>query len=169
MSLVALRAEPKLVAGIAEMVISNDPADSLVTYALGSCLGLALHDPVAGVGALIHLQLPSSSLDPARARSNPERFVDTGVPAVFKAAYRLGAQKDRIVTYVTGGASMIQEGQRDSFQTGKRNLVILKRLLWKNGVFLKGEDVGGRISRTVTLSVDTGEFFVKANGETRRL
>jgi chemotaxis protein CheD len=166
---VATRARPKLVAGIAEMVVSNNPDEALVTYALGSCLGLALHDPDAGVGALIHLQLPNSSLDPARGQTNPERFVDTGVPAVFKAAYRLGARKDRITAYVAGGASMIEAGQRDSFQTGKRNLVILKKLLWKNGVFLKGEDVGGRISRTVTLNVATGEFFVKANGGTRRL
>lgn len=169
MGLVVERAQPKLIAGIAELVISKNPNDILVTYALGSCLALALHDPVAGVGALVHLQLPTSNLDPARGRSNPERFVDTGVPAAFKAAYRLGARKDRIVVYVAGGASMIEAGQRDSFQTGKRNLVILKKLLWKNGVFLQGEDVGGHISRTVSLHVGTGEFFVKAQGDTRRL
>lgn len=152
------------VIGIAEMIVSRSVDDLLITYALGSCLGFAIYDAEAGVGGLIHLMLPTSTLDKKRSRQNPERFVDTGVPVLFKACYRLGAKKERLVARVAGGASMIGDGGRDSFQTGKRNVVTLKKLLWKNGVLLKAEDVGGSVSRTVSLDVATGEMIVKTNG-----
>lgn len=152
------------VIGIAEMIVSRSVDDLLITYALGSCLGFVIYDAEAGVGGLIHLMLPTSTLDKERSRQNPERFVDTGVPVLFKACYRLGAKKERLVARVAGGASMIGDGGRDSFQTGKRNVVTLKKLLWKNGVLLKAEDVGGSVSRTVSLDVATGEMIVKTNG-----
>jgi chemotaxis protein CheD len=154
---------PKEIIGIAEMAVSRDPEALLVTYALGSCIGVALFDPVARVGGLLHAMLPTSSLDRERALKNPERFVDTGVPALFKACYRLGAEKHRIVVKVAGGARMVGTNGRDSFQTGKRNVLMFKKLLWKNGVLLKGEDTGDSLSRTVTLDLATGEFLVKTS------
>ena len=154
----------RLVIGIGEMIVSKSVDDLLITYALGSCLGFAIYDPEVGVGGLIHLMLPTSTLDKERSRHNPERFVDTGVPVLFKECYRLGAKKERLVARVAGGASMIGNGGRDSFQTGRRNVVTLKKMLWKNGVLLKAEDVGGSVSRTVSLRVATGEMIVKTNG-----
>lgn len=162
------RAEKKII-GIAELVVSRDPEDLLITYALGSCLGFSVHDPVAGVGGLVHLMLPTSQLDPQRAAVNPERFVDTGVPALFKTCYKMGARKERMIAKVAGGASMIGNGRPDSFQTGRRNIVTLKKLLWKNGVFLKAEETGGNLSRTISLQVGTGEVVLKANGISRVL
>ena len=154
------------VIGIAEMHVSGEHADRLVTYALGSCLGVCVHDPVAGVGGLLHVMLPSSEIDPAKAQRNPYMFVDTGVPELFRAAYRAGAQKERLVVKVVGGAFTGEGDQPDSFQVGKRNVLTLKKLLWKNGVILRAEDVGGqRLSRTVFMQVRTGTIVVKTNGQ----
>ncbi len=153
------------VIGIADMAVSDTSADRLVTYALGSCLGVCVHDPVAGVGGMLHVMLPSSDIDPQKAQRNPCMFVDTGVPELFRAAYRAGAQKERLVVKVVGGAASGEGDQPDNFQVGKRNVLTLKKLLWKNGVILRAEDVGGqRVSRTVFLQVGTGEVLVKANG-----
>ncbi len=153
------------VIGIAEMAVSANGGDRLVTYALGSCLGICVHDPVAGVGGLLHVMLPSSDIDPQKAQRNPFMFVDTGVPELFRAAYRAGAQKERLIVKVIGGASTGDSEQPDSFQVGKRNVLTLKKLLWKNGVILRAEDVGGqRLSRTVFLQVGSGEVLVKTNG-----
>ncbi len=146
------------------MVVSGNEDDLLVTYALGSCLGIVIHDPEAKVGGLLHAMLPSSSTDRGRAATNPARFVDVGVPALFKAAYRLGAAKERIVVKVVGGASIANSGKQDSFQIGKRNMIALKKLLWKNGVLLRGSDTGGSISRTVSLEIGSGITTVKAQG-----
>jgi len=153
------------VIGIAEMAVSVNGGDRLVTYALGSCLGICVHDPVAGVGGLLHVMLPSSDIDPQKAQRNPFMFVDTGVPELFRAAYRAGAQKERLIVKVIGGASTGDSEQPDSFQVGKRNVLTLKKLLWKNGVILRAEDVGGqRLSRTVFMQVGSGEVLVKTNG-----
>lgn len=156
------------VVGIAAMAVSADPAERLVTHALGSCLGVCLHDPVAGVGALLHVMLPSSAIDPEAARRAPCTFVDTGVPELFRAAYRLGAQKERLVVKVAGGTAT-GDGD-DAFQVGKRNILALRKLLWKNGVLLRAEAVGGqRLSRSVYLHVGSGTVHVKCNGDVAAL
>jgi len=153
------------VIGIAEMAVSDSQSERLVTYALGSCLGVCVHDPVAGVSGLLHVMLPSSDIDPQKAQRSPCMFVDTGVPELFRAAYRAGAQKERLVVKVVGGASTGDGEQADPFQVGKRNVLTLKKLLWKNGVILRAEDVGGqRLSRTVFLHVSSGAVLVKTNG-----
>lgn len=153
------------VVGIAEMAVSADPSERLVTYALGSCLGVAVHDPVAGVSGLLHVMLPSSDIDPEKAKRNPYMFVDTGVPELFRACFRAGAQKERLIVKVVGGSFTGEGEQPDNFQVGKRNVLTLKKLLWKNGVILRAEDVGGqRLSRTVFLRVTSGEVVVKTNG-----
>lgn len=154
----------RLVVGIADLKVSAMRDEVLITYALGSCLGVCIYDPVARVGGLLHAMLPSAGLDPARGRENPARFVDTGLPALFKRAYSLGASKERIVVAVAGGASMTAADQEDGFQIGKRNFIELKRLLWRNGVVLHDQDVGGSVSRTVSLDIATGGVLVKTGG-----
>ncbi len=166
---VAQKTGERVVVGIADLAVSDDPGETIVTYALGSCLGLCVYDPVASVGGMLHAMLPTSQLDPERAATNPARFVDSGVPALFNACYQLGAQKERMIAKVAGGARIAATGREDTFQIGKRNFITLKKLLWKNGVFLKGQDVGGGKSRTVSLSIADGVVVVRSGGESVRL
>src|SRR5687768_10744511 len=119
----------KHIIGIADMKISAKPDDSLITYALGSCLGITAYDPVAKVGGMIHIMLPLSSVNPQKAKENPFMFVDTGVPELFRACYKAGAVKQRLVVKVAGGASTHQNDKEDQFQIGKRNFLMLRKLL----------------------------------------
>jgi len=153
---------------IAEWRVSADPAEELITYALGSCLGIAVHDPVACVGGLLHVMLPTSSVNPEKAAARPGMFVDTGVPLLFKDCYAMGAVKARMIATVAGGAS--QAGvDADHFQIGRRNMLMLRKLLWKNGVLLQAEDVEGSDSRTMSLDVGTGAVRLRINGQERDL
>jgi chemotaxis protein CheD len=154
----------KLVVGVADMKISGQESDVIITYALGSCLGIAVHDSVARVGGMLHVMLPSSANHAEKAKQNPYMFVDTGVPLLFRACYQLGARKENLVVKVAGGASSRDNEEEDSFQIGKNNFVMLRKLFWKNGVLIQAQDVGGRISRTMSLSVATGEVRIKSNG-----
>ena len=158
---------PKKVAhtvGISEMKVCNDPGTTIVTHALGSCLGVTIFDPVVGVGGLIHIQLPLSKIDPQKAQSRPCMFVDTGIPMLFEEAYRWGAVKRRIQLKVAGGAQFLDsEGK---FKIGERNFTILRKMLWKNSVLIEGQDVGGTISRTMSLNVETGEVTIRSGSET---
>lgn len=154
----------KIIVGIADMKHSNSREDSIVTHALGSCLGITIFDPSTGVGGMLHVMLPQSSIDPDKAAENPFMFVDSGVPRLFMEAYKLGAQKGRLEVRVAGGASTHGNPDDDYFQIGKRNVVMLRKLLWKNGVMIKAEEVGGTASRTMTLDLATGEVRLRING-----
>lgn len=146
------------------MRISTDPDTTLITYALGSCLGISIYDPVARVGGLLHAMLPDSSLNPERAAINPCRFIDTGVPKLFHACYAAGARKERLEIKVAGGASAHADPSTDTFQIGKRNILMLRRLLWKNSVLIKAHDLGGHGSRTMLLDIATGEVRIRRQG-----
>ena len=144
-----------LVVDIADMAVTDDPRATLVTHSLGSCIGVTIWDPQCKVGGMIHYMLPESSLSPEKAKANPPMFADTGVPALFRAAYELGANKKRMVVKVAGGSSLLDD--KGTFNIGKRNYVMLRKMFWKNSILIDGEDVGGQISRTLRLDVGTGE------------
>ena len=142
--------------GLAEMKVSAAGDDTLVAYALGSCLGVAVHDPLARVGGLLHATLPAASLDPARARAQPSVFVDSGLAELFRACYALGARKERMIVKAAGGAA----GAVTAFRIGEQNVEALERALGKNGVLLTARDVGGRSPRTICLAVASGAVTV---------
>jgi chemotaxis protein CheD len=151
------------------MKISSSPDDEIITYALGSCLGITLYDPVAHIGAMVHVMLPSSTIDPVKASMNPCMFVDTGVKNLFLASYKAGAQRNRLIVVAAGGSCANGLEQDDYFQIGKRNVTVLRSLLWKNGIILKNCDFGGNLARTMSLDVATGQVLIKMNGTTEIL
>jgi len=153
----------KQIIGIADMKVSSNTDDVLITYALGSCLGIAVYDPLAKVGGLLHVMLPISSVNPTKAMENPMMFVDTGVPALFKECYKAGGKKERLTVKVAGGASLQHSENADQFMIGKRNFLMLKKLLWKNNVLIQAWDVGDRHSRTMWLDIATGDVTLKIN------
>jgi chemotaxis protein CheD len=148
-----------LVIDIADYAVSRDPEAVLITYSLGSCIGVTIWDPVVHVAGMLHYMLPESTLSPEKAKTNPAMFCDTGVPRLFRAAYELGAVKKRLVVKVAGGSQLLDEN--GTFNIGKRNYLALRKIFWKNGVMVDGEDVGGAISRTLRLQVGTGEVTIK--------
>jgi chemotaxis protein CheD len=151
-----------LVVGVGDMKVSNDAEAVLVTYSLGSCIGLAVYDPVVRVGGLLHYMLPDSNLDKEKARLNPYMFGDTGIPSLFKAAYQFGAKKNRMQIIVVGGSQILD--QDGLFNIGKRNHALLRKMFWKNNVMTHFEDVGGAVNRTLKLEVATGQAWLKVSG-----
>lgn len=158
-----------VVIDIADMKVSNDPEDVLVTYALGSCIGVALYDPVVKIGGLVHVMLPESNLENGTGGvKNPYKYIDTGVPRLYKKMYEMGGQKNRIQNAVIGGSQIMDDS--GFFNIGKRNYAALRKLFWKNNVLINKQHVGGRINRTVKMEVATGRIFIKlSSGETIEL
>ncbi|MFH2091953.1 MAG: chemotaxis protein CheD [Pseudomonadota bacterium] len=152
----------KQIVGVADMKVSNRPEESIITYSLGSCIGLVVYDPVVKVGGILHYMLPESSIDKEKATARPYMFADSGIPRLFKAAYNLGAAKQRMKIYVAGGAEILD--QSGFFNIGKRNYMALKKMFFKNNVMIDKQDVGGNINRTVRLEVGTGDIYVKTSG-----
>jgi len=153
-----------LIVGMADMLVSADPNEMLITHALGSCLGITVYDPAARVAGLLHVMLPDSAIDARKATERPMMFVDTGVPRLFRECYALGASKPRMIVKVAGGATTKADPKEDFFRIGERNFVALRKLLWKNNVLIEAYDVGGTHSRTMLCRIGTGEVIVQANG-----
>jgi chemotaxis protein CheD len=152
-----------LIVDIADCRLMADPAGELITYALGSCIGIAIHDPVAKVSGLLHVLLPDSRLQPEDAVRHPFKYADTGIPELFHRAYRLGAEKRRLQVYLIGGSTL--SDQAGVFAVGAKNITAARKILWRAGVFLHAEATGGAVSRTVRLDARTGDVFLRLPGE----
>jgi chemotaxis protein CheD len=149
----------KHVVGVSDMLVSDQQDDVIVTHSLGSCIGVAIHDAKARIGGMLHFQLPLSRESGEKAANNPYMCADTGIPALFHAAYSLGAEKKRIVVKVAGGSTIMDRG--GVFNIGQRNYVAMRKLFWKNGILISAEDVGGDAWRTMTLEVASGKTFIR--------
>jgi chemotaxis protein CheD len=159
-------AAPKknLVVGVADMVASNDGSAELVTYSLGSCLGVTVYDPLKKVGGLLHLMLPDSRIDPKKAVTSPFMFVDTGVPQLFKTVFNLGGDRFRVIVKVAGGAQFLDE-QR-IFNIGERNIQAFNEMISRNGMAVQARDTGGFNSRTLRFDLATGNVSIHSPGIT---
>jgi chemotaxis protein CheD len=153
--------------GLAEYVVA-DSNDTISTSGLGSCIGLALHDPQAGVYGLVHSMLPKAN------GSDDEdfvaaKFVDTGLAAMIDEMEGLGARTDRMVARLAGGASMVNFSD-ETDGIGGRNVRTAKTELADYGITIAGSDTGGDAGRSVVYEPETETLRVSvANEETHRL
>lgn len=133
----------------------------LLTIGLGSCVAVMLHDPVARVGGLAHILLPSPAL--SRRDQSPGKFPQTAIPLLLQDMVAHGARAPRISARIAGGASMFTNLQpAGTIQMGERNLVAVRAALTHHSVPLVGSAVGGDFGRTVRLFVDDGRIEVSA-------
>jgi len=144
------------------MAVSNDSSAEIVTYSLGSCLGITIYDPLKQIGGLLHLMLPDSTIDSNKARTMPYMFVDTGVPRLFHAAYNLGADRSRLIVKVAGGAQLLDE--KGIFNIGQRNIEAFKKIIALQNLAIHASETGGLISRTVRFDLATGNTTIKSPG-----
>ena len=152
---------PKITIGIGEMAIAKDNGE-LVTYALGSCVSAILYSDKYRVGAMLHIALPDSKIDPDKSKDLPGYFADTAIEALVNKIKNIGLQvKDCKITLV-GGAKVLSH--EHTFDIGKRNYLSCKKALWKYNLRVHREDCGGEISRTARLDIDTGIITLQ-NGD----
>jgi chemotaxis protein CheD len=152
----------RIVVGVGEFGVSNNPGALFTTYSLGSCLGVTIYDPVTRAGGLLHAMLPDSAINLDKARQQPAMFMDSGLPALFRAVYNLKANKHRVQICVAGGAQLMDQGA--VFNIGQRNYEALASILRENDLRLQAEHVGGLVSRTMMLHLATGEVRLKIGG-----
>jgi len=155
--------------GVADMRISGENPDMLITYALGSCLGITVYDFKLKRAGLLHTMLPDSNIDRNKAVGNPYMYVDSGMKALLENFYRSGSRKNNLIIRVAGGSSSKANEEDDFFKIGHRNFLSLRKYLWNEGLMLKAYDVGGYGSRTVTLEVENGKMLIKTQGSLKQL
>ena len=152
----------KLIVGIADMKMAKGDG-MLVTYALGSCIGICLYDPLPKLGALVHIMLPSNL---ETGRTHPLKYADTGIRDTLRQMVLRGANKSRITAKIAGGAKMFDvSGSSSLGNIGQRNIESVRIVLKKEGVRLLKEDVGGSVARTLLFDVSNGIGCVRSYGK----
>lgn len=152
--------------GIADMKIAKGEG-TLITYALGSCIGICLYDPMLHLGALIHIMLP---INMETDRTSPLKYADTGIRLTLNKMEQMGAKRARIVAKIAGGAKMFDVvGNGSLGNIGQRNIDSVKYVLQQERIRLLREDVGGSTARTLLFDVATGEGCIKIYGKTERI
>jgi chemotaxis protein CheD len=154
--------EKLITVDIADLKVSNERDSVLVTYALGSCIAVILYDSVQRCGGMIHYMLPLSGKSPEKAAANPAMFADTGIPLLFEKMYAMGCRKENIIVKVAGGGQLYDD--KGTFNIGKRNYTVMRKMFWKNNIIIAAEDVGGAKSRTARLRIADGRVTIKIKG-----
>lgn len=153
-----------MVVSISDAKVSKTPDDVIITYSLGSCIGVALWDAARQIGGLLHFQLPTMTLDAERAKSKPFMFADSGLAELIKQMVANGADKRNLKCRIAGGAKMLADAS--SFDIGKRNHTAIKKALWQAGILIQSEECGGDIPRTMSVEVGNGKVSLRRSGET---
>ncbi len=167
LSLVEGYAADKIVVGVAALGVGRDPTKTVITYALGSCIGVTVYDPIARVGGLLHFMLPESSVSSEKAALNPAMFGDLGIPLLFEKVAEIGGRRERLIVCAAGGAEVLADDGH--FRIGNRNRTILRKIFWKQNLLLSADDTGGQHSRTMALRLSDGSINVRTQGKETQL
>lgn len=149
--------------GMADLKVCVSP-DSVTTLGLGSCVGIALRDPITKVGGLAHIMLPDSTA--IRNNSNIPKFADTGIEELVRQVTLKGANRNRLVAKIAGGAQMFGFGSAsETVRVGERNVEATKKKLAQMKIPILAEDTGKNFGRTVIFYPETGDFVIRAVGK----
>jgi chemotaxis protein CheD len=152
-----------IVIGIGELKAANTPGSVLRTFALGSCIGVALVAPRLHVAGLLHIALPDSSINRKLAMERPGYFADTGIPILIKKMFDYGCQYTDLIVKIAGGANIMDP--EETFRIGSKNTLAVKKHLWRYKLGPAAEDIGDSISRTMTVAVATGRIIITSPGK----
>lgn len=151
----------QIIVGIADMKMARREG-VVITYALGSCIGIALYDPMIQLGALIHIMLPELG---TMADKNLYKYADTGIRETVRKMTAFGGLKNRMWAKIAGGAKMFEaKGSQGLGNIGERNAQNVKKMLREQGIRLIGEDTGANYARTMSMNVSDGKVIIKTFG-----
>lgn len=152
--------DTKLTVGIADMKLAKD-CGTLITYALGSCIGICLYDPILHLASLTHIMLP---LNMEAGRENAFKYADSGIREALSQMTSKGASKTRMIAKIAGGAKMFELSGGNIGNIGQRNIDSVRMMLKRENIRLSGEDVGGTTARTMVFDVATGQVLIRSYG-----
>lgn len=153
--------------GMADVKICKSP-DGITTLGLGSCVGIAIRDPLTKIGGLAHVMLPDSTA--IKNNSNLFKFADTGIVELVRMMVEAGANKSRMVAKIAGGSQMFAfQNKSDLVRVGDRNVEASKAKLKELNIPILAEDTGNTYGRTVVFYPETGDFLIKSVGKEEKV
>lgn len=153
--------------GMADLAVCKPP-DGVTTLGLGSCVGIAIRDPIAKVGGLVHIMLPDSTA--VKNNANIPKFADTGIAELAKQVIAQGGLRSRLVAKIAGGAQMFAfDSKNDTMRVGDRNVAASLAALKALNIPVLAKDTGDSYGRTVIFWPETGNFVIRAVGKPEKV
>ncbi|MBP3199115.1 MAG: chemotaxis protein CheD [Butyrivibrio sp.] len=153
--------------GMADLNICVSP-DGITTLGLGSCMGIAVRDPVTKIGGLAHIMLPDST--EIKNNSNIPKFADTGIEELIKQIVAKGASRTRLVAKIAGGAQMFAfQTNNNNMRVGDRNVQATLKKLKAMNIPVLAQDTGDSYGRTVIFYPENGDFVIRAVGKPEKI
>lgn len=162
MSIALSTARSEVTVGIGDLQHARPPTLTIVTHALGSCIGVFAWDPETRRGACLHYMLPKSEDE-----REPHKYADTGLPRLIRAVAPDKAVAARLRLVACGGATMNSDSSL--FRIGQRNIAALRQFMWHYGLVLAAHDLGGSSPRTARLELQTGRVTVDSGSRSSLL
>ncbi len=154
--------------GMADLKVCSSP-DGVTTLGLGSCVGIAIRDPITKVGGLAHIMLPDSKAIRG-SENNIPKFADTGIEELVKQLEAMGAKRNRMEAKLAGGAMMFAfQNKSDLVRVGDRNVEASKAKLAEMKIPVLAEDTGETFGRTVIFYPETGDYVIRAVGKPEKV
>lgn len=156
--------EKELKVGIGDMKFARGDS-RIITYALGSCIGITFYDPAIRLGGLLHIMLPN------RVDSNDPKvfkYADSGIRETIRKLTAFGMLKSRTIVKIAGGAKMFEmkgSGNTDFGNIGQRNAAMVKKVLMEEKMRISAEDIGGAYARTMLINVANGDVVIRTVGK----
>ena len=149
--------------GMADLKLCKAP-DAITTLGLGSCVGIAIRDPITKVGGLAHIMLPDSTQFSGTV--NIPKYADTGAKELVRLIVANGGNRTRLVAKIAGGAQMFAfQSKNDMTAVGQRNVEAVKKILAELKIPILASDTGLNFGRTVEFYPETGDYIIKAVGK----
>ena len=142
--------------GSGEVRVSDDPDSVLVARGIAASMAVSAYDAAAKVGGILHFELPDAEPGQMLIADARGRYADTGIHALLEELHRCGGDRNRLQVRLVGGSKLEAYGP----DTGKRNYLAVRKTLWKLGIFITAEAVGGTGLRTASLDIGTGKVWI---------
>ena len=157
--------EKELKVGIGDMKLTRGEG-RIITYALGSCIGISFFDKAIGLGALLHIMLPERQ---NIADANVFKYADPGIQETIRKLTAFGMVRSRTIVKIAGGAKMFEiRGNAEFGNIGSRNTFMVKKILQEENMRISAEDTGGAFARTMILDIESGDVAIRTMGKPER-
>jgi len=151
-----------VIVGISDMKIVHVP-EVLISYALGSCVGICIIDKSAQIAGMAHIML---AYNDGRDKTNIFKYADTGITEMVRRMEYLGSMKSRMIAKIAGGAKMFEiKGSSTFGNIGERNIAAAKETLYSLKIKILAEDVGENYGRTIIFDSANGNLTIKSYGK----
>lgn len=159
---------PLVKIGLAQFRVAKAPM-TMMTMALGSCLGVVLYDETTNIGGLAHVMHPKREL--VKNNANKAKFVDSAITLMLSRMIKRGARRERIVAKIFGGARMFKNvmGSPGVLQIGEKNVESAREKLAELDIPMVAEDVGGDQGRTISFNVSDGTVLLRGAYDNDRI